>query len=137
MEDKEQQRPASESSENAGDAQNAGGKKKGRRKKASFGFGLGNMFGMPFMSNPAQLMQMLPFMMAMGGSGLPKMGMAAFSLQIKMTMWMVETWIDYLNSVQEVFMRSLTRLKEIETGWSSSDDADDEDDDEEEDAQSW
>ncbi|BAE50752.1 hypothetical protein [Paramagnetospirillum magneticum] len=72
------------------------------------GFG-GNPFGGGF--GPAQFMQMLPLMMAMGG-GMPGGGMA--KMQLQLMMWMVETWLDYLSAMQEVFERAFDRLREME-----------------------
>jgi len=73
------------------------------------GFGGGGPFGGGF--GPAQFMQMLPLMMAMGG-GMPGAGMA--NMQLQLMMWMVETWLDYLSAMQEVFERALDRLRDME-----------------------
>ena len=84
-------------------ARNEGGFGRGQ------GFGGGGMFGGGF--GPAQFMQMLPLMMAMGG-GMPGGGMA--NMQLQLMMWMVETWLDYLTAMQEVFERALDRLRDMQ-----------------------
>lgn len=95
-----------------------GSKKRKKRKYGSRdgggfgraqGFGGAGPFGGGF--GPAQFMQMLPLMMAMGG-GMPGGGMA--NMQLQMMMWMVETWLDYLSAMQEVFERALDRLRDME-----------------------
>ena len=74
----------------------------------------------PFSSN--QFMQMLPLLMAMGNGGsFPGAGMAG--TQIQLLMWMIETWLDYLASLQDVLERALERLQDLNLcgGWTSDD----------------
>lgn len=103
------------------DADDIGKKRKKARAKArkASGFGRGQAFGQGFGGGfgggfgPAQFMQMLPLIMAMGG-GMPGGGVAGFQLQIMM--WMIETWMDYLAAMQEVFERALGRLRDMSAG---------------------
>jgi hypothetical protein len=110
----------------AGDGDGESGRTKGRRRrpKGAGGFGPGAGFMPPF--GPQQFMQMLPLMMAMGGGGMPGMGLA--NTQIQLVMWMVETWIDYLGSMQEVLERALERLHDMNLagGWMPGGDGGDE-----------
>lgn len=70
------------------------------------------MGGNPFGGfNPGQLLQLLPLMMAMGG-GMPGAGMA--HMQLRLLMWALETWLDYLSAMQEVFERALDRLRDMD-----------------------
>ena len=87
------------------------------------GSGRGHGFVPPF---PPNLMQMLPLIMAMGGSGMPGMGMS--NTQIQLMIWAIETWLDYLAAVQEVFERALDRLHEMNLGggWMGGGDGGDE-----------
>ena len=78
------------------------------RNRARFSQG---QAGMPPFSN-TQFMQMRPLLMAMGNGGsFPGAGMAG--TQIQLLMWMIETWLDYLASLQEVLERALERLQEM------------------------
>jgi len=92
------------------DYRNGGGF--GRAQAFGQGFGGGNPFGgFGGGFGPAQFMQMLPLLMAMGG-GMPGGGMA--KMQLQLLMWMVETWLDYLSAMQEVFERAFDRLRDME-----------------------
>lgn len=73
----------------------------------------------PFSNN--QFMQMLPLLMAMGNGAMPGAGMAG--TQIQLLMWMIETWLDYLASLQDVLERALERLQEMNLcgGWMGGD----------------
>ncbi len=106
----------------SGDGDDESGRAKGRRrhKGGGGGFGRGAGFMPPF--PPQQFMQMLPLLMAMGGAGMPGMGLA--NTQIQLVMWMVETWIDYLSATQEVLERAMERLREMDVagGWMSGGD---------------
>lgn len=101
------------------DASSGSGEKKRARRSRSYrnggGFGPGfsqGMGGNPFGGfNPGQILQMLPLMMAMGG-GMPGAGMA--QMQLRLMMWALETWLDYLSAMQEVFERALDRLRDME-----------------------
>ncbi|MBI3444519.1 MAG: hypothetical protein HY055_03980 [Magnetospirillum sp.] len=101
-------------------ARNASGFGRGQGFAQGFGGGFGGGFG------PAQIMQMLPLIMAMGG-GMPGGGVANFQLQLMM--WAIETWLDYLTAMQEVFERALGRLREMNVcgGFMAADEGDDED----------
>lgn len=73
-------------------------------------------------ANPmSQMLQMMPLLMAtmgMGGkgAGLPGMGMGlmVMQLQVQLMVWMIETWMDYLEALQDVFERSVERLQDME-----------------------
>jgi uncharacterized membrane protein len=114
--DKQEKRADSES--DAGDESKKRNRRGGNTRKEGWseraraygqGFGGGNPFGGGF--GPSQFMQMLPLMMAMGG-GMPGGGMV--KMQLQLMMWMVETWLDYLSAMQEVFERAFDRLREME-----------------------
>lgn len=91
----------------------AAGKKRSRRRRRSSPFS-------------GEMLQMLPLMMAMSGGGMP--GMNLFHLQMRLMLWMIETWMDYLSAVQEVFDRATAKLREVGLeAW--DDDEDDEDED--------
>ncbi|WP_152426872.1 hypothetical protein [Paramagnetospirillum caucaseum] len=60
-------------------------------------------------------MQMLPLLMAMGGSN-PGQRVAGF--QLRLAMLMIEIWIDYLASMQDFMERTLERLADLADGGS-------------------
>lgn len=104
------------------------GERSGRRRRRSrrasgggddAGQGFGGGFGGAF---PPGLMQLLPLLMAMGGGGgFP--GAGAVNFQLKLLSWMLETWLDYLAAMQEVFERALDRLHDMQMmgGWGKGD----------------
>ena len=86
-------------------ARNAGGFGRGQ----GFGQGFGQAFGGGF--GPNQFLQLLPLLMAMGGG---MRGGGVGNLQLQLMMWMIETWLDYLAAMQEVFERALDRLRDMD-----------------------